>query len=37
VDVAMNFPEECLYVLKVLKVIYTNVAVHGMPGKNLFA
>jgi transposase len=24
VDVAMNFPEECLYVLKVLKVIYTN-------------
>jgi transposase len=24
VDVAMNFPEECLYVLKVLKVVYTN-------------
>jgi transposase len=26
VDVAMNFPEECLYVLKVLKVVYTNEA-----------
>ncbi len=24
VDVATNFPEECLYVLKALKVVYTN-------------
>jgi transposase len=24
VDVAANFPEECLYVLKILKVVYTN-------------
>lgn len=24
VDVAVNFPEECLYVLKALKVVYTN-------------
>jgi transposase len=24
VEVAANFPEECLYVLKVLKVVYTN-------------
>lgn len=24
VDVAVNFPEECLYVLQILKVVYTN-------------
>jgi transposase len=24
VDVAANFPDECLYVLKILKVVYTN-------------
>jgi len=24
VDVAVNFPDECLYVLKILKVVYTN-------------
>jgi len=24
VDVAANFPQECLYVLKILKVVYTN-------------
>jgi len=27
VDVAVNFPEECLYVLQILKVVYTNDAV----------
>ncbi len=27
VDVAVNFPDECLYVLKILKVVYTNDAV----------
>jgi transposase len=27
VDVAVNFPDECLYVLRILKVVYTNDAV----------
>jgi len=27
VDVAMNFPDECLHVLKILKAVYTNDAV----------
>ena len=26
VDVAVNFPEECLYILKILKLVYTNEA-----------
>jgi hypothetical protein len=27
VDVAGNFPEECLHVLEILKVVYTNDAI----------
>jgi hypothetical protein len=32
VDVAVNFPEECLYVLKTLKVVYTNDALAQQQG-----
>ena len=32
VDVAVNFPEECLYVLKALKVVYTNDALTQQQG-----
>lgn len=32
VDVAVNFPEECLYVLQILKVVYTNDALAKAPG-----
>ena len=32
VDVAVNFPEECLYVLQILKVVYTNDALAKGPG-----
>jgi transposase len=32
VEVALNFPEECLYVLKALKVVYTNDALTKQQG-----